>query len=462
MIRVLFIDCTNPEQRATERFRPLWPAFLSAYAEKHLGPDKFEFRLMKGELEDELTAFKYHLVALSSVSVNYNYAMEYASIAKNFGVPVIIGGIHISAMPHCLTEDMDVGCIGEGEETFLELMRHYLKYDSFSKKDLREIKGIVFYDNGQLVKTTARPVPESMDQIPHPNRSLTGYQRTDTMLTARGCPYRCVFCSVSRYWGKVRFASSEYVLEEIGELVDNGVKIIKIFDDLFTSNKKRLKEISESIIAKGYHRKVKFTCWCSANTITPDVAKALRDMSIIYVELGLESGCDRTLKYLKGKNFSVKQNSRAIKFLKDQGIRTNAYFIIGAPEETREEMLETYNFIKSSALDTVTLNLLTPLPGTPIWNYAIEHKLVSDTMDWSRLDESVVLSKTLSQEELSLIHGKFKRLCFIKRLKAMPRSPWLRELPRVGLKKLRGILALKRMKKERMNKTVKKINRPHY
>lgn len=438
MKRIMFIDAVDPISKFRERFSPLWPAYLAAYIEEYIGPEEFEFYLLKGNIEKGLKLFRPHVVAISSVSANYNFAIEYARITKRFSLPVIIGGIHISHMPSSLTKDMDVGCIGEGEETFLELMRFYLDFRDFSSQSLAKINGIVYRDNGKLITTPARSLLDSLDQIPHPKRSLLGYRTTDTMLTARGCPYRCVFCSVSRYWKKVRFASPEYITEEIRELIESGVRIIKIYDDLFTFNKKRLEQVADMIAVNGFHRRARFACWCRANTVTKEVVDALKLMNVVSVELGLESGCERTLKYLKG-NVTVEENWKAIDLLKNAGIQTNATFIIGAPDETEEEVMQTYEFIKRSRLDTVTVNRLIPFPGTPVWEYASKKRLVSEDMDWSRINQTI-LSERLSANQLLRVLKKFKRLCFVKRLKALPRSPWLKEAPKIGFKLFVGRL----------------------
>jgi len=176
-----------------------------------------------------------------------------------------------------------------------------------------------------------------------------------------------------------------------------------------------------------------------ANNVTPEVVEALKSMNVVSVKMGLESGCDRTLQYLKG-SVTVKHNLTAVNLLKDAGIQVNGDFIIGAPEETYEEMMETYQFIKMSRVDFVDISVLTPLPGTPIWEYAIRKKLVSENMDWTALDfrfsrkstSAPVLSETMSREQLFVLYRQFQRLRFIKSVMAMPKSPWLNEIPRLS------------------------------
>jgi anaerobic magnesium-protoporphyrin IX monomethyl ester cyclase len=121
--------------------------------------------------------------------------------------------------------------------------------------------------------------------------------------------------------------------------------------------------------------------------------------------MGLEPGSDKTLNYLKGKAFSVQKNRQAIEILKNHGITGNASFVIGSPEETLDEIMETFRFIKESPVCLVDVYVLTPYPGTPIWDYALSQELVSNDMDWERLNVNfevsyqniILLSQQLSE-----------------------------------------------------------------
>ena len=437
MTKILFAGARNPYSEIETRYPSLWPAYLSAMLEKHLSSESFEFHMVNGDFKEDLETFRPDIVAISSVTQNYNIAREYACIAKEMGFPVVIGGPHITALPECLSPDMDVACVGEGEETFLELVRIYLETGSFPLEKLEKVKGIAYHKDGKVIIAPERPPCGTLDNIPHPKRSLIGYPRRSYILTSRGCPYRCVFCGCSRHWGKVRYASPEYIIEEIRELVENGVKVIRFNDDLLTSNKKRLREVAGLIRENGFHKKVRFSCWGRANTITPEIVKILKSMNVVAIALGLESGTDRVLRYLKGANVTVKDNYRALELLREAGIQTSGNFIIGSPDETEEEIMMTYKFIKKSKVDFVTLHVFSILPGTPVWDYALKRNLVSMDMDWSRLnfkfilgkDKAIVLSENLDFDDLQRFYNKFKRLAFYKALFALPRSPWIGELP---------------------------------
>jgi anaerobic magnesium-protoporphyrin IX monomethyl ester cyclase len=203
MSRVLFINAADPLLKAENHMRPLWPAYLAAYTEKHLGTGQLEFRYMTGRIEEELTSFKPDIVAISSITPNYKYARVYAEAVKKYNLPIIIGGMHVSALPNCLTNDMDIGCIGEGEQTFFELIQLYIEKSDFIKEDLNKINGIIYRDeDGQLVRTPNREVIISLDDVPHPKRSLIGYSHREYLYTTRGCPYKCVFAHAPNIGGK--------------------------------------------------------------------------------------------------------------------------------------------------------------------------------------------------------------------------------------------------------------------
>jgi radical SAM superfamily enzyme YgiQ (UPF0313 family) len=319
-------------------------------------------------------------------------------------------------------------------------MSAYLERNAFLPEDLRDIPGLIYRDGGKLVRTPDRLPSDSLDRLPHPKRVLVGYQAHDYMFTTRGCPYRCAFCSSSRYWRKVRSATPEYVIEEVKELVANGVKTISFYDDLFIANKKRLARIADLIIENGLHKRVSLTCSCRANVLNKDIVEMLKSMNVVAVALGLESGSDRILKYLKGTSVSVEDNRNAVEILKDAGIQANASFVIGSPGETEDEIMETYDFIKKSRLDFVDIYVLTPYPGTPVWDQAVERGLVHDQMDWSRLNvnfevnwkSAVIMSEILTREQLVSIYRRFRRMRFFRMLRALPRSAWLKDLPRIG------------------------------
>ena len=121
-MKMMFINAINPYSEVQNRWPNLGLGYLASALREHFGPKEFEFKIVDSDVERELDAFKPHVVGITSVSQNYNYAKAYARAAKKRAIPVIIGGVHISALPETMTEDMDVAVLGEGEETIVELM----------------------------------------------------------------------------------------------------------------------------------------------------------------------------------------------------------------------------------------------------------------------------------------------------------------------------------------------------
>ena len=438
MIKVLCVNIVDPISEVENRYPPLWPAYLAANADRVLGEGRVDFQVMTTGLEEEIDSYKPDMVALGSVSQNFGLAKQQARVGKERGLPVVIGGPHISLLPECLTRDMDVGVVGEGEQTFTELLKVFLEQRRFTPDALREISGIAYHEDGQVKVTSRRELIPNLDDVPHPKRSLIGYGRDPYIIGSRGCPYKCTYCASSRFWKTYRVASADYAVEEVAELAEHGARLIRFNDDLFMSSRSRVEKIIADLQNRGLLGKIAFSCSLRANLVTKELAALLKRMNVASVTMGLESGCNRVLASLKG-GVTVEQNEAAVNFLKDAGIQCNAFFVIGAPDETEDEIMQTYRFIKRSRLDFVNVYVLVPLPGTPIWDFATEKGLVSADMDWTLLnmnfefnaDRLVIVSQNLTRDEIKRLYGKFRRQRLYRILKALPRSPWLRDVPRV-------------------------------
>jgi radical SAM superfamily enzyme YgiQ (UPF0313 family) len=291
------------------------------------------------------------------------------SLKKEFSIPIIWGGVHVSIAPHELPHFAEVGVLGEGEETVLELLG---RFDGYGFRDPHSIKGIVFRDAGTLVKTEKRPVIGDLDTIPFPDIELLRVdwkrQQRAVIITSRGCPYKCRFCASSVFWDRTRLHTARYVFSEIRMLVSQySVKEILIYDDFFTIDKNRVAELAWLISGDPELRTVRFECLSRLDTFDDTIAYNMKKMGIYKVSFGFESGCQKTLNYLKNGKLTLEQAEKAVGIAKKHGLQCVGSFVIGSPEETEAEIFETFRFIERLELDNIQITVATPFPGTELW-----------------------------------------------------------------------------------------------
>src|SRR3989338_7680142 len=323
-------------------------------------------------------------------------------LRKKVDAPVMIGGVHISILPASFHKNFDVGIVGEGEETILELMQLFKKKGRLDKEELKKIDGLVFYDKDRIVQTKRRVLIEPLDRIPIPNRKLVNPEyfkkhytlslakpvREATMVTSRGCPYRCGFCATSAFWGtSVRFHSAERVFEEVRTVTEEyNVEHIDVWDDLFTINRQRLKELARLIKKNGFKDKVTLSCSARANLVDDKLCLLLKGINTKSVSMGLESGSEKVLSFLKGGSVTVEDNKKAMVILKKHGFRVVGTLMFGSPGETIDDMKETIKLIDFAIkhkVNTLYSFITTPFPGTKIWEIAKQRGKVNDNM-WSK------------------------------------------------------------------------------
>ena len=447
--RILMVHAINPFVEAQRRYPPLGLGYLMAVLERELGQD-VEILLIDWGIEEAILDFRPDLVCISSVSQNFNLAKKYATIAKEAGLPVIIGGFHITELPENLPPEADVGVLGEGEYTLLELVRLFRSEGALRPRGLAAIKGIIYWEDGEQVTTPPREViglkTKTLDELPMPDRRMMRIRPHTNMLTSRGCPYNCTFCASTRFWPSIRYFSPEYILEEVRYLIKNyGVQYITFHDDLFIANVKRLEAFHDLVLKERLPKRgFRFSCASSATRITDDMARMLKEMNFVSVSMGLESGNQEVLRRLKGPAFKVEINEQAVRTLHGRGIHPHASFIIGETHETLEQMEDTYAFIKRNPLSLVNIYVLTPLPGTQVWYEALERGLVSPDMNWDRLNieyeldwkNAILLSEEVSREELHRMYQRLKRLRLIKYARAAAHHPFRMDLFAFGRAKL--------------------------
>jgi len=441
-IRLLLINALNPRIEVENRYPGLGLAYIAASVRKKLPEVSFEFRIADRDIPRVCEEFRPDLVGISSVSQNFDIAKRYSDYFASKDIPVVLGGFHITALPGSLPSSANAACLGEGESSFVDIIKLYLA-DSLTPENLFQVPGVAFWKDGMVQCSAERPQISELDELPMPARDLLTIRRHAYMFTSRGCPFRCTFCASCRFWKTLRFFSAEYVVDEIEFLSEHyGVNMISLFDDLFVADKPRLERIARLLEKRGLAGKIKYTCSCRVNIVNEETVRLLSRIGVVSVGIGLESGDRETLRFLKGENVDLADNYSAIELLKKREIFVNASFIIGSPLETKEQIMRTYEFIRKSKLDLFDIYLLTPLPGTPIWEYAKARGLVRDDMpDWSRLsvnaysepDKAIILSEVLKKEDIIGLYKKFLYLRFFRNLSRVYRHPMRRDLPRMAI-----------------------------
>jgi len=419
-LKILYVnavDVTSPLERGSGS---LAFGYLTSSVRAKLGATKCLFRVVDSGIPEALDSWEPDLVAISAVTQNYGYAVEAAVAARERGVPVVIGGIHVSMLPECLNPAMTVAVIGEGERTFVELVTVLLEEGRLDRPEvLSKIRGIAYWEGERIVHTEPAPLIVPLDKIDHPARDLSVSGSSAILVSSRGCPYRCVFCCSSRYWGRMRLFSAEYVVEEMRSLVERyRLNRLTLFDDLFVWDRDRLRQIVQRFEADSIFRNVSITCTIRAELVDDELATLLKRLRVDVVGAGLESGSERVLQYLKGPKASVEQNRRAVEILRKHGIGTEASFVIGSPEETADDARQTVQFIKDVPLRGFMIHVLTPFPGTPLWDEAAEKGIVSAQMDWTKLrpdvlnerKRDVILAEQMSYEEVKEFFDEINRL----------------------------------------------------
>lgn len=385
-LRIGYIQAAN--ETDLQLYRPLAFGYLKAYTEKYLDhPVDIRFLDNLDDVADM------DIIGISANSQVFARAMEIARQIKQkkSEVITILGGHHVTYLPETLSPDFDFGVLGEGEQTFLELVSSFCRDGlQAGRDDLRSIDGIAFHDDGHVVTTKPRALIEQLDTLPFPYREQG---HVPYIHSSRGCPYKCAYCAGSAFWSRTRFFSAEYVVDEVEHILATfpGRRYIPVWDDLFVANKPRFRKIVDLIEQRNLADRVTFSFSVRANLVDDELATNLKRMNVCEAGFGAESASDRILQIL-AKGTTVETNQRAIDILHRHGFLVKCSFIVGAPTETEEDVRMTYDFIikniSEGKLDAKGnyVNILMPLPGTPMWDHAIKAGLIDvQTMDWNRL-----------------------------------------------------------------------------
>lgn len=345
------------------------------------------------EVKEKIESLNPDVVGITSMTANFKSALNVASIIKqwNANVPVVLGGHHPTAVPESVLKynDVDIIVRGEGEITFLELVKALE-----TKNDLKNVLGISYRKNGVIVHNPDRPLIPDLDTIPFPAKHLmldvkeypsNGF---GLLIGSRGCPHNCIFCASKLMWGrKTRFRSPRNIVDEMKrtkELFETNT--FKFVDDTLTINKAFITELCNLLIQEKLN--IKWSCMSVVSNLDENILQKMRKAGCYSVSIGIETGDPETMLKLK-KGITLEMVEKAVTLLKKHGFMVGGYVMYGFPWETKEYVYRTVQFIEKLDLDSIGYSIATPLPGTELLKIVQEEGLLPETslIDWEPMHQ---------------------------------------------------------------------------
>jgi anaerobic magnesium-protoporphyrin IX monomethyl ester cyclase len=364
------------------------------------------------------------LIGITCNSVNMDAVRIITERLISYNIPVVLGGSHPSVLPEhsLLYTSAQFVVMGEGEQTLLELMNALTLGDhAFAR-----IPSLAWKKDREIIVNPRTKLIDSLDDLPVPDRRFI--QRSDyfgdVVMTGRGCPFDCAFCASRNIWGKrVRLRSVPSVLVELEclrdlqNVTDGGPRkepVVKILDDTFSVDHSRTMALLHGIINRGLNS-FTFTCGVRADTLDENLVHKMRTANFRRVTLGVESASPRILERIrKGENPEAMR--RGIKLLKDAGIQSHAFFMVGFPGETSEDVDLSKDFILQTRPDYIEVNRVTPYPGTELFAQMVSGQF--DSVDhWRQwFHQGLPLCSKGTGHDSSRMYEDF--LCFARKYNA--------------------------------------------
>lgn len=343
------------------------------------------------DLEQYLRKHKFTIVGFTTSTLLWPHTVKGIKYVRHVlpEAVIVLGGPHTCIFfEECMTvQELDIAVIGEGEETMVELVRAIEE-----NKGLEIVKGIAYRKNSSVHYTGKRDL-SNINEIAFPARyllkgnhysSIMAGSPFTTMITSRGCPFKCHFCTQIYWQNKFRLRSAENVMMEIEELVkDYRIKEIMMYDETFLINKQRVMSIARDIIKNKL--KFKWDIRTRIDTLNEEVLSAIREAGCYKVHVGIESGSDRILEKMN-KNIDTQTIIKKIGLLKKYGFEILGYFMIGYSSETYDEIMQTIDLSLRLPIDWAHYNITMPVPAVPLFDDAVKKGLLKRDYwhEWTR------------------------------------------------------------------------------
>lgn len=371
--------------KAAGIFPPLGLAYVAANLEKH----GYSVKIIDNEDSwdetfKDIKSCRPKILGVTCTSPLLKDVIKIASFAKKLGSKVVVGGIHATSSPEEMAkhEEFDVISFGEAEHTILEIVQAL-----YGEKDLKDVKGISFREEGKIIKTKNRSLQENINKLPFPAYHLLDmekyrfyslFDRTKnffTMITIRGCPFTCVFCNTRTMFDrKVRLRSPRNVFEDVKLLNKKySIKEIYFYDDTFTLNRDRTLALCD--LLEKSDLQLLWSTETRSDKVDHFLLNKMKQAGCYMIGYGFESADQDILNKLK-KGTTVEKNIEAVKLTHQAGMLVRAFLLIGAPGETKSTIQKTVNFSLMKGITYAHFNIVTPYPDTLLWHKAVNEGML--------------------------------------------------------------------------------------
>lgn len=393
--------------------KPNYPNISIAYLAGYLEKNNISCKVIDAKLErlSELEVINKcineDIVGISSFTHEINNSAELAKKIKLLSPnsKIVVGGPHVTALPKETIEMFpifDFIVYGEGEETLYELIRAIEKGNNYEKVD-----GLVFRKNNKIIINKPRERKQNLDELAFPAWHLFPKAKDYPIITSRGCPFKCNFC-MRPHGEKVRIRSINNVIEEMQILAEKyKPNYVYIWDETFTLFKDRTRSICNEMIKRGFHKKLKWKAETRVNCVDLEILQKMKQAGCDVVSFGIESGNPEILKNTK-KGITIETAKEAVKMAKKAKLKTEGLFILGHPNETRKTMEDTISLAIKLNTTTVAFGIMTPYPGTEIYELAKKgeggYKLLScEWRDYNKQIGNALEFENISRKEIEKI-----------------------------------------------------------
>lgn len=333
--------------------------------------------LTNDDLKLHLFKHTFDVVGITCNSTTFREAKKTAKIVRE-SIPdtfIVIGGPHLNIYPKETVQnpEFDAGIYGEGEYTMLELVKTFE-----SRGNLHDIRGLIHKEDGKIIVNPPRRLIRDLDVLPFParhlmpndeyNNSITKKYPFTTLITSRGCPFKCFYCQPV-HGEMFRARSPDNVVDEIEDCINKfGIQEIQIYDDTFTLKPKRVNAICDEIINRRLN--IILDCRTRIDLVTKALLTKMKSAGCERIRYGIESGDQQMLNIMK-KGVTLDQVATVFEWTREAGIETYAYFMIGSPGETLEKIQKTIDFAEKLKSNNTRFSITTAYPGTEMYNAAL-------------------------------------------------------------------------------------------